>query len=116
MPLLTKNEITVTDEARDYLERVLGGKPAVALNILSGHGCGGNEYDLRPLDDAPEAGAAEFILQASDKLAVVVKPADFMKLFGARIDFITDTLGNQRIDIQNPNEKGRCGCGLSVEL
>lgn len=116
MPLLTKNEITVTDEAREYLERVLNGKPAVALNILSGHGCGGNEYDLKPLDAVPEAGATEFVLQVSDKLAVVVKPTDFMKLFGTCIDFITDTLGNQRIEVRNPNEKGRCGCGLSVEL
>jgi Fe-S cluster assembly iron-binding protein IscA len=40
--------------------------------------------------------------------------SDMLKLFGAQIDYIEDELGNRRIEISNPNETGKCGCGKSV--
>ncbi len=110
---LTTKEIDVTASAQAHLKSALApeGITALRLSILSGKGCGGNEYDLQPVREAPEG---HDTLKLDDTLTIYIPSKDVLKLFGCRIDYATDDLGNTRIIIENPNEKGRCGCGLSV--
>ncbi len=106
------NEIILTDSAKAHFQKV-SGDAGLRLSIRGGKGCGGNEYDLKPIittdidpsDDFIELGAAK---------ALYVPAIDMLKLFGVTIDYIEDGLGNRRIDISNPNETGKCGCGKSV--
>ncbi len=112
MRALTQGEIKVTPAAIAYLESVMGDSAAIHLRIAAGKGCGGHEYKMDPIATWNDADPHLYI-QASDRLRLTLDPADFMKLFGMEIDYITDALGNRRIDIRNPNEKGRCGCGQS---
>lgn len=110
---LTKGEITVTDAAKAYFTGLLHERPGMRLQIVSGKGCGGHEYDLKPLDTLDDASPDLSLALLEDK-KLVVAAADFLKLFGSRIDYITDNLGNSRVEIVNPNETGRCGCGMSA--
>ena len=110
---LTTNEIKVTDAAREHLKRVKGDMAGLRLMIKRGKGCGGNEYDLRGVD-ADKIDASDEKLVVDDSLTLFIPSMDVMMLFGTVIDFIEDDVGNRRIHIANPNEKGKCGCGLSV--
>lgn len=110
---LTTNEIKVTDAARDYLHEILAGKDAAGLrlSIVDGKGCGGNEYDLKL---AAQASADDETLSVDDHLRIFIPVKDTLRLFGTTIDYRADETGNRRLMIDNPNEKGRCGCGESV--
>lgn len=113
---LTTNEIHVTEPAREYLLKILQEHPEGAglrLSILGGQGCGGSEYDLMI---AAKADVNDEILRVDDQVQIFIPMVDTLKLFGTTIDYRVDELGNARLMIDNPNEKGRCGCGVSVVL
>ena len=110
---LTTNEIKLTPAAIDYLRTLLAQNNAAGLrlSVLSGKGCGGNEYDLQL---ATAAGPDDETLRVDDVVQVFIPVKDTLKLFGTTVDYRADELGNTRLVIDNPNEKGRCGCGVSV--
>lgn len=106
------NEITLTETAKTHLIKVGNGQ-SLRLTIRGGKGCGGNEYDLIPV--APnDIDASDDFIPLKEDAALYIPAMDMLKLFGATIDYIEDDLGNRRIDISNPNETGKCGCGKSV--
>lgn len=106
-------EITLTDSARTHLTKVSNGAVGLRLSIRGGKGCGGNEYDLNPLT-REEVNVGDDYIALDDVTNLYIPALDMLKLFGAQIDYIEDDLGNRRIDISNPNETGKCGCGKSV--
>lgn len=111
-----KTEIMVTDSAKAHLKQAVKGPmgqelAGLRLTIKGGKGCGGNEYDLFPVI---EVDPADDFINLGDGVSLFVAPLDMLHLFGTKIDFIEDDLGNKRLDILNPNETGRCGCGKSV--
>lgn len=112
---LTTKEITVTPSALAYLSKAAEGAAGLRLSILGGKGCGGNEYDLQPVEKDGVC-AEEAILSLGEGLKIFIPQKDVLKLFGTTIDYIEDDIGNRRLDISNPNETGRCGCGKSVHF
>ncbi|MGE4314404.1 MAG: HesB/IscA family protein [Pseudobdellovibrionaceae bacterium] len=113
---LTEKEFTVTDEARVYLrEKMSETYAGFRLSILTGKGCGGNEYDLRPVQK-DEQTQEDDVLNLGEGLKLFIPKTDSLRLFGSTLDFITDHLGSRRIEIRNPNESSRCGCGESVSF
>lgn len=108
-----KAELLVTETAKAHLKKVAAAHGALRLTIRGGKGCGGSEYDLNPVAaDADVSGDDYYDLGEGSRL--YIPAGDLLKLFGARVDYIEDDLGNRRLDISNPNETGRCGCGKSV--
>jgi len=107
------NEIKLTDSARIHLIKVSNGAVGLRLSIRGGKGCGGNEYDLKPLAQN-EIDSSDDFISLNDVTSLYIPAMDMLKLFGTQIDYIEDDLGNRRIDISNPNETGKCGCGKSV--
>lgn len=108
-----KTEIMVTEAAKSHLLKGAAGADGLRLIIKGGKGCGGNEYDFQPIKSTDTVSSDDYI-KLDDNFNLYIDPADVLRLFGTRIDFIEDELGNRRIDIINPNETGRCGCGKSV--
>jgi iron-sulfur cluster assembly protein len=106
-------EITMTESAKTHLAKVSNGTAGLRLAIRGGKGCGGNEYDLKPLQQA-DVDVADDYIELGNGAALYIPAMDMLKLFGSNIDYIEDDLGNRRIDISNPNETGKCGCGKSV--
>lgn len=113
---LAPDQLKITDAARAHMLRVIGGNDGVRLEIRAGKGCGGNEYDFTEV--APgKADAFDLYADLGEGKRLFVKPLEFFsKLQSVTIDFQTDEVGNRRIHIINPNEKGRCGCGQSVSF
>lgn len=112
---LTTNEVKVTDTARAHLKRAVGDLAGLRLMILKGKGCGGNEYDLKGVT-ADKIDPTDDRLEVEEGLTLFIPKTDVLMLFGTTIDFVEDNVGNKRIEIINPNEKSRCGCGLSVSF
>ncbi len=106
-------EIKLTDSAKTHLIRISNGSVGLRLTIRGGKGCGGNEYDLNPLTQDAIDSTDDFI-PLNNTTSLYIPAMDMLKLFGTQIDYIEDELGNRRIDISNPNETGKCGCGKSV--
>lgn len=46
---------------------------------------------------------------------VIIDSKALMALVGTEMNFVEDELGSQFV-FNNPNEKGRCGCGTSFHL
>ena len=113
---LTTKEVKVTDTAIEYLKQQMSEDMAgIRFMILTGKGCGGNEYDIKPVLKGEESDKDE-ILEVEDGLTLFIPKTDVLRFFGVEIDFITDSLGSRRIAIKNPNETARCGCGESVSF
>ncbi|MFA7275453.1 MAG: iron-sulfur cluster assembly accessory protein [Pseudobdellovibrionaceae bacterium] len=106
-------EITITDAARAHLLKASFGAAGLRLEIKGGKGCGGNEYDLHPVA-ADQVNPQDDYVELGGEAKLFVASHDLMKLFGMTIDFVEDKIGSKRLDIRNPNETGRCGCGKSV--
>ena len=105
----------ITDSAKKRINDICeqNGVFAVTLNIKGG-GCAGFEYvwdlmsierELTPVDHVINTGSGNLVICGSTAL--------FIK--GSSIDF-TLSLRNDMLQITNPNEKYRCGCGFSANF
>ncbi len=113
---LTTDEIKVTSSAIEYLSAQITDEMAgIRFMILDGKGCGGNEYDIKPVLKGEESDEDD-VLNVDEVITIYIPKKDVLRFFGVEIDFITDSLGSKRIVINNPNETARCGCGESVSF
>jgi len=113
---LTTDAIKVTTAAREYLKaQITEDMSGIRFMILTGKGCGGNEYDIKPVMSGEESDQDD-ALNVEEGLTLYIPKKDVLRFFGVEIDFITDSLGSKRISITNPNETARCGCGESVSF
>lgn len=112
---LNNMPITLTQNAIDHIHDRLSDKPdkiGIRLYIKDGKGCGGSEYAMEYVDQAPPS---------HDKIemggAILFIPMmDSFRLFGTVIDYGEDDIGNTKFLFNNPNETGKCGCGESVSF
>ena len=115
---LTSKEVMITPEAFEYLkEQVKSSSDAVGIKlmILTGKGCSGNEYDMKPLS-LENISEDDDVIEYEGGLKLFIPKKDGLRFFGTKIDYITDNLGSSRIVIVNPNETARCGCGESISF
>ena len=105
--------MTLTDAAAARVSALMAQKPGVKglkIGIKKG-GCAGMEYTM---NWAEEIGRLDEVIE--DRGAVVlIEPAAIMYLLGTEMDFKTDKLASTFV-FNNPNQKGACGCGESVNL
>jgi iron-sulfur cluster assembly protein len=109
-----KREIAITPAAADEIakQRDKRGTPNARIRIgVRGGGCTGFTYvfewadELRPTDREFRAG----------DVGVVVDPKSLVYLGGMTLDFVRGMMGHG-FKFQNPNAKGSCGCGESVQF
>ncbi|MCM2344896.1 MAG: hypothetical protein NDJ24_10095, partial [Alphaproteobacteria bacterium] len=79
-------------------------------------GCGGNEYKWGQFVQAVPEGHEQ--IKLTDDFSIFVPVIDSFNLFGITIDFGPEenakNVGSECFKFINPNEAGRCGCGVSV--
>lgn len=106
--------ITLTDAAagrvRDLLEK--RGKPSVGIRVtIRPVGCSGHSYMVEYAD---EKGPHDEVVE--DKgVTVLIDPQAVMFLVGSKMDYVEEKLHSGFV-FENPNEKGRCGCGESFHV
>ena len=109
-------EVVVTQAAADEIrkQRDKRGSPGARIRVgVRGGGCTGFTYvfewadEIRPTDK-------EFKGPDGD-IGIVVDPKSLVYLGGMTLDFVRGMMGHG-FKFNNPNAKGSCGCGESVQF
>lgn len=110
-----KKEIfTVTDAAQKQVRHLLDsrGQPSVGIRVgVRQRGCSGNSYTLSFAD---QENPMDEIVTAGD-LKIFIDPKAILFVIGTVMDFRETDLESGFV-FENPNEKGRCGCGESFHV
>jgi iron-sulfur cluster assembly protein len=107
-PLMTLTEAAATRLRKLYA----GGEAGKLLRIsVSTKGCSGMSYVM----DWVEAPTPQDEVVTNDGLTVLVDRKASLFLIGTVMDYKTDKL-TAGFTFENPNEKGRCGCGESFHV
>jgi iron-sulfur cluster assembly protein len=97
--------------ARGQLEK--RGTPGAALRIgLRGGGCSGFSYVMEFQDSPPRD--KDHVFEFSG-VRVFVDAKSLLMLHGTTIDYETSVMGHG-FKFVNPNVKGACGCGASIQF
>jgi iron-sulfur cluster assembly protein len=107
--------ITISDTAASEIKKqaVKRGKPESALRVgIRGGGCTGFSYLFEWADGAPRQHDKVF---EKDGIRVFIDPKSMVYLDGTELDFVTSIMGHG-FKFNNPNVKGACGCGESVQF
>ncbi len=111
--------INITDNAAFRIKALLEkrGKPSAGIKVgVRSGGCSGLSYTIEYADEIekfdevvpyPDADREEF--------KVIIDPKAVMYLIGTNMDYVEEKMKSAFI-FQNPNEKGRCGCGESFHV
>tara|TARA_Y100000813_G_C24097240_1_gene321157 strand:- start:63 stop:407 length:345 start_codon:yes stop_codon:yes gene_type:complete len=106
--------MSITDHAAERVKALLAsrGKPSAGVRVgIRTKGCSGMSYTLEFADDKNE-----FDEVIEDKgVRIFIDPKATMFIIGTEMDFVEDKLESGFV-FNNPNEKGRCGCGESFHI
>lgn len=88
------------------------GKPSVGVRIgVRTKGCSGLSYTLEFADEKNTFDEEMTV----DGVTVLIDPKATMFIIGTEMDYVEDKLESGFV-FNNPNEKGRCGCGESFHV
>lgn len=105
-------EITESAAGEIARQRTKRGTPDAAIRVgIRGGGCTGFTYVFEWAD---EPRATDKLVEAHG-VKVVVDPKSFVYLRGMQLDFVRGMMGHG-FKFNNPNAKGACGCGESVQF
>ena len=114
MTTMNMQAMTLTDAAARHIRGLMEKRtePSVGLRLgIRTGGCSGMAYTMefaterQPLDEMIE-----------DKgVTVLIDTKALMYLIGSEMDYVEDKLQSGFV-FNNPNEKGRCGCGESFHV
>lgn len=109
-----RQAISVSPSALEQIRNLLQRreKPSIGIRVgLKTKGCNGLAYNIeyadekRPLEECVEI----------DDVTILIDPKAVMFLIGTEMDFVSDKFQSGFV-FNNPNEKGRCGCGKSFHV
>ena len=113
-------KIDVTAKALEAIEkmqvkRVAEGKArALGLRIgIRGGGCTGFAYLFEWADTPPAP--TDKVFEVGEGVRIIVDPKSMVYLDGTELDFVSNIMG-YGFKFNNPNTKGACGCGESVQF
>jgi iron-sulfur cluster assembly protein len=107
--------ISITESAAEEIRRQRDrrGNPTAAIRIgIRGGGCTGFSY-LFEWDEQEPRPTDKVFEQHGVKL--VVDPKSYVYFQGTELDFVKSMMGHG-FKFNNPNVKGTCGCGESVQF
>lgn len=94
-------------------QRQKRGTPDAAIRVgIRGGGCTGFSYIFEWDDKKPRKSDKVF---EQHGVTLFVDPKSFVYLRGTELDFVTSMMGHG-FKFINPNVKGECGCGESVQF
>lgn len=105
--------ITMTESAARHVSKYIekrGKGVGIRLGVTT-TGCSGLAYKLEYADET----APEDTIYETQGLKVLVDPKSVPYLDGTELDFVKEGL-NEGFKFNNPNERGKCGCGESFRI
>jgi iron-sulfur cluster assembly protein len=112
--VISKREIDITEAAAQEIarQRDKRGTPNARIRIgVRGGGCTGFTYVFEWAEE-PRPTDKEF---SAYGVSIVVDPKSLVYLGGMQLDFVRGMMGHG-FKFNNPNAKGSCGCGESVQF
>ena len=112
-----KKEIVVSEAAAQEIakQREKRGTPNARIRVgVRGGGCTGFTYVFEWADEVKPTDS-EFSGPDGTGVAIVVDPKSLVYLGGMTLDFVRGMMGHG-FKFNNPNAKGSCGCGESVQF
>lgn len=109
-----KQSIEITESAAQEIakQRDKRGTPGASIRVgIRGGGCTGFSYVFEWADQPKPT---DRVISAHG-VTVVVDPKSFVYLAGMQLDFVRGMMGHG-FKFNNPNAKGSCGCGESVNF
>lgn len=103
--------LVLTDSAIGAIKTLLDGAGEVQAGLrimVASGGCSGLRYSMG-IDDQPQEGDRVYRF---GEVRVFVDPTSQPLLTGVNVDFVEDLNGAGFV-FENPNAKGKCGCGQS---
>lgn len=110
----TGSAVTITDRAAEHIRALIQkrDKPTKAIRVgIRTRGCSGLSYTIEYAD---EIGKYDEVVTRDD-ITVLIDPKAVMFLIGTEMDFVEEKFKSGFV-FNNPNEKGRCGCGESFNV
>jgi iron-sulfur cluster assembly protein len=110
----SKREIEITEAAASEIakQRAKRGSPEAMIRIgVRGGGCTGFTYVF---EWAEQTRPSDKVFSAHG-VSIVVDPKSLVYLGGMQLDFVRGMMGHG-FKFNNPNAKGSCGCGESVQF
>ena len=111
---MTKAPITLTDTALERVKTLLAdrGKPSFGIRIsIRTKGCSGLSYSLEYADDKHPLDE----MMEVNGVTILIDPKAILFILGTEMDYVEEKMQSGFV-FQNPNEKGRCGCGKSFHV
>jgi iron-sulfur cluster assembly protein len=109
--------VAVTDRAVAEIKKAAGARATLPRGLrvgIRGGGCTGFSYLFEWSDAEPRAEDSVLTFEEG-AVRVFIDPKSFVFLDGSTLDFAT-TLMARGFKWVNPNVKGTCGCGESVQF
>lgn len=106
--------LTLTDKAEAQLSNLLSKNSDDVLGLrigITNTGCNGLSYTM---DFAKEQKADDAII-STGKIKLLIDHEAIQYVNGTEMDWQEEGL-ESRFTFENPNEKGRCGCGSSFHV
>jgi iron-sulfur cluster assembly protein len=113
-PAVPSRGIEITPAAAEEIakQKAKRGTPEARIRVgIRGGGCTGFTYVFEWADQVKPTDK-EF---AAHGVAIVVDPKSLVYLAGMQLDFVRGMMGHG-FKFNNPNAKGSCGCGESVQF
>tara|TARA_Y100001958_G_scaffold153137_1_gene140218 strand:+ start:2022 stop:2351 length:330 start_codon:yes stop_codon:yes gene_type:complete len=109
---MTKNIITFCNKSLLQLKQITkeSGKHMIGVSVNSG-GCNGLRYSIEPRDSRYKNG--EFF--TVNDIDVTICPRSLLFITGTHIKWETNNMSNGFV-FENPNAKGKCGCGTTFNI
>ena len=106
--------MTLTDSAAERVKQMIAGRNKDTYGVrigVSTAGCSGMSYTLEYADEK-----GDFDEEVADKgVVLLIDPKAVMFIAGTEMDYVVDKMQSGFV-FNNPNEKGRCGCGESFHV
>jgi iron-sulfur cluster assembly protein len=112
--VISKRDIEITAAAGEEIARLRAkrGTPEARIRVgVRGGGCTGFTYVFEWADQL-RPGDREL---SAHGVSIVVDPKSLVYLGGMQLDFVRGMMGHG-FKFNNPNAKGSCGCGESVQF
>ena len=109
-----KQAISISEAAADKVKELLNSRGSSSAGIRVGvktGGCSGLSYHIEYADSIEK-----FEEVIEDKgVKIIIEPKAIMYLLGSTMDYVDNKIKSGFV-FNNPNEKGKCGCGESFHI
>ena len=109
--------LTITEAAAVHVEKMLARAPgAIGLRVqIDNGGCNGFKFHFEP---TAAFTAEDHEFHVTDSLSVFVNKKMYIFIEGSQIDFEPSPLSKDmgKMLLNNPQQKGSCGCGESFNV